>query len=330
MRRAWSLLLLVGALLLLASLYLPWEKASSSSGDPTGFLNLGLNPLSLDGWSSGIGPAAALSALLLAAVVAAAVARPNLSRRLPLGLCALFAGYFAVAVGAAVRSYAREREIEMKISHFHYAYGAYVRVSSAIVALLAAGAMRRAELVRSRSSSQRTVVVLVAGLLVSFLLPWQRFTVPPGRFTFLGIVSPAAVIAVVLALCLVAVSWRADAAAHAERAGLAAATALFTGAALSSHTDPGVRAYGAWSGSAPRLRSWRSRLRTALELRDSSYRRGQRSQHAGQRRCSSRACSFPGRARAMRRGEASGHTREPVSRRTAGHSPQALRRQLSR
>src|SRR2546421_10619655 len=104
MRRSWSALALVGALLLLASLYLPWEKASSGSRDPTGFLNLFPDPLSVDGWSSGAGPAAALSALLLAAVAAAAVVRPGLSRRLPLGQCALFVGYFAVAVGAGARA----------------------------------------------------------------------------------------------------------------------------------------------------------------------------------------------------------------------------------
>ena len=81
----------MGALLLLASLYLPWEKASGSR-NPAGFLNLGQDPLSLDGWSSGVGPAAALSALLLAGLAAVAVARPNQLRRLPLGLCALVAG----------------------------------------------------------------------------------------------------------------------------------------------------------------------------------------------------------------------------------------------
>src|SRR4051812_27796181 len=71
-RRSWPTLVLAGALLLLASLYLPWEKASSGSRDPTGFLNLFPDPLSVDGWSSGAGPAASLSALLLAAVAAAA------------------------------------------------------------------------------------------------------------------------------------------------------------------------------------------------------------------------------------------------------------------
>ena len=45
---------------------------------------------SVSGWSSEVGPAAALFALLLAAVAAAAWSRPNLARRLPLGRCALF------------------------------------------------------------------------------------------------------------------------------------------------------------------------------------------------------------------------------------------------
>lgn len=238
MRGSWSALVLAGALLVLASLYLPWEKASSGGA-----------PLSLDGWLSGIGPPAALSALVLASLAAVAVARPNLSDRLALGLCALLTGYFTVAVAAAARSSAQRLAVGLNALHFHYAYGAYVGVTGAAIALLAAGAMRRAELGRNRSASRVAVLVFVAGLLVSFLLPWQRFALP-GRFTLLGIVSPAAVIAVVLALCLVAVSWRVDAAAYAERAALAAATALFTGAALSSHIDPGVRAYGAWVGLA--------------------------------------------------------------------------------
>lgn len=88
------------------SLYMPWQKAScgpeclrGQGGDVTGLLNLFSENLSVDGWSSGVGDAAALSALLLAAVAGVALARPNLAGRLPLGLCALFLGYFALARG---------------------------------------------------------------------------------------------------------------------------------------------------------------------------------------------------------------------------------------
>src|SRR5215211_523494 len=198
MRRPWSVfLLLAGALALLVSLYLPWQKAScgpecvrGQGGDVTGLLNLFSENLSVDGWSSGIGDAAALSALLLAAVAGVALARPNLACRLPLGLCAVFVGYFALAVAAAARSVADQREVGMEGVDFHYAYGAYLGVAGGIVALLAAAALRRNDLVRERSASQLAALVLGLGLLVSFLLPWQRVGLPQ-NFNFLGIEEPA-------------------------------------------------------------------------------------------------------------------------------------------
>jgi hypothetical protein len=138
----------VGALLLLASLFLPWEKAPSGSGQVTGFSNLFADPRTVDGWSSGVGPAAALSAVLLAAVAAVAVARPNLSRRLALGRCALFAGYFVIAVGAGARFSVQRQAVELKGARFHYGYGAYLGIAGGAIALIAAGAMRRRELER--------------------------------------------------------------------------------------------------------------------------------------------------------------------------------------
>ena len=241
MRRSWSALVLVGALLLLVSLYLPWERASSSGRDPTGFLNL----LSGDGWASGVGPAAALSALLLTAVAAVALARPNLSCRLPLGRCALFAGYFAVAVGAGARSAAQRNSAALDGAHFDYGYGAYFGIAGGIIALIAAGAMRRRELERYHSASRIVILALVVGLLVAFLLPWVRF-VAPTPYAWLGITTPAATVAAVLALCL-PVGW-SQAHAHTERLVFAAATALFTDAALRSLPFSGSRAYGAWVG----------------------------------------------------------------------------------
>jgi hypothetical protein len=210
-----------------------------------GLLNLFPDPLSVDGWSSGVGPAAALYALLLAGVAAAAVARPSLSRRVPLGQCALFAGYFAVAVGAGARSGAQRQAIELGGAHFRFGHGAYLGIAGGIIALIATGAMRRQELERYRSASRLTVGVLVVGLLVAFLLPWERFSLN-ALFTLLGITTPAAVVAAVLAPCLPAAWSRAH--AHTERFVLAATTALFTDAALSSLPYSGSRVYGAWVG----------------------------------------------------------------------------------
>ncbi|HEU0246303.1 MAG TPA: hypothetical protein VFR38_04385 [Gaiellaceae bacterium] len=253
MRRPWSVsLLLAGALALLVSLYMPWQKAScgreclrGQGSDVTGLLNLFSENLSVDGWSSGVGDAAALSALLLAAVAGIALARPNLADRLPLGLCAVVVGYFALAVAAAARSVAHQREVGMNGVDFHYAYGAYLGVAGGIVALLAAAALRREELVRERSASQLAALVLGVGLLVSFLLPWQRVGAPQD-FTFLGIEEPAALVAAV-AVCVAAVWWMSES-SIGEWLGLSAATAVFTVAALSGVTLGVAHAYGAWVG----------------------------------------------------------------------------------
>ncbi|MGH2727555.1 MAG: hypothetical protein ACRDKS_11355, partial [Actinomycetota bacterium] len=253
MRRPWPVsLLLAGCVALLVSLYMPWQEAScgpecrrGQSGDVTGLLNLFSGRLSVDGWSSGIGDAAALVALLLAGTAAFALARPDLTGRLPLGLCAVFVGYFAFAVAAAARSVADQREVSMNGVDFHFAYGTYLGVAGGIVALLGAAALRRNELVRERSASQLAALVLGVGLLVSFLLPWQRVGAPQ-NFTFLGIEEPAALVAVV-AVCVAAVWWMSES-SIGERLGLSVATALFTVAALSAVTLGVAHAYGAWVG----------------------------------------------------------------------------------
>jgi hypothetical protein len=237
-RRIWSvLLLLAGALLLLASLYLPWQEFRGR-GDSLTFAG----SQSLDGWSTGVGPAAALFALLLATMAAGALARPDLTARLPLGQCALLAGYFGLAVGAETRSVASA----LQLHHVHFAYGAYLGIAGVIVALLAAGVLRWRELVQYRAAGQLVALVLVVGFLVALLLPWQRFTWGPP--TFLGIANPATVVAAVLALCLLVTWWRVDSAARADRLTFSAAVALFTGGAVSAITFPGSYAYGAWVG----------------------------------------------------------------------------------
>src|SRR5712691_11847362 len=166
MRRLSSALLLVGGLLVLASLYLPWQEASCNSAQCGAGLLGGFvaETQSVDGWSSQVGAATALVALLLAAVAGVALLRPWLATRLPLGLCALLAGYFAFAVAAVARSNAHYRELGSRALHFHYAYGAYLGVAGGIVALLAAAALHRDELVRDRSLSRVAALALVVGL----------------------------------------------------------------------------------------------------------------------------------------------------------------------
>ncbi|HEX6700751.1 MAG TPA: hypothetical protein VF101_08485 [Gaiellaceae bacterium] len=249
MRRAWPVfLLLAGGLAFLASLYMPWQEAScgprcGDGGDVFGLLNLFPEGLSIDGWSSGIGDAAALVALSLAGGAIAALVRPNLTKRLPLGLSALVASYFAFAVAAQSRSFGNQRQVGLTGIDFHYAYGAYLGVAGGVVALLAAAALRRGELARERSASRAAALVLGLALLVSFLLPWQRIG-GQQPIKFLGIESPAAVLAAVAA-CLAVASWTSRSSVG-ERLGVSATTALFTGAAVGAVTLGASRAYGAW------------------------------------------------------------------------------------
>ena len=98
MRRGLAVLLLTGALAVLASLYLPWQEASfPGQGGVYGLGNLFAGNLTIDGRSSLAGEAAVLFALLLVALAAAALIRPNLAGDLPLGLCTLLAAYFTLA-----------------------------------------------------------------------------------------------------------------------------------------------------------------------------------------------------------------------------------------
>ena len=202
----------------------------------------------IEGLSPEVGRAAALFALLLAAVAAVAWARPGLARRLPLGRCALLAGYFGIAVGVQTRSDAQN---QIPGEGLHYAYGAYVGLAATIVILVAAGVERRGELARYRSASRLVLLLLVAGLLGAFLLVWVQGSLyvdgqVAATFADPGIASAAAVVAAALALCLPA-AWSRPDAAFVDRLGLTAAVALFTGAAAVSFPPfYGHRAYGVW------------------------------------------------------------------------------------
>ena len=154
-RSASAFALLVGGLVLLVSLYAPWQDASvrEQRRDVASLLNLFGRTLTIDGWSSGIGEATALAALLPATVAILALARPELADRLPLGLCALVVGYFGLALAVQARSVAQQRELMTRgiDVEFQFAWGAYLGVAAAIAVLLAAAAMRRQEVVPART-----------------------------------------------------------------------------------------------------------------------------------------------------------------------------------
>lgn len=247
-----------GALALLVSLYLPWQEVSAPSSAPisplggtsggagAGLPNLfsGSANLNIDGWSPSVSGAAALSALVFATLVAVGLMRPVLLSRLPIGLCGLLVGYFAFAVAAVTRSTADNNELayrQLGAFHLHYAYGAYLGVADGLVALVAAGGLRRNEIFHYRSMPRTASIVLAAGLLISLLLPWERFTAVQ-RTTFLGIESPAAILAAVV-ICA-AVVWRTTGGTLA----LSATAVLLAGAAVSGVTFGVVHSYGAWVG----------------------------------------------------------------------------------
>jgi hypothetical protein len=246
MPRRWPIvLLLVGAVGLLVSLYLPWQETSSNStsffgrgGDVNDLLNALGGPRTINGWSSTVGQAAELSALLMVGFATFALARPQLVRVLPLGQCALFVAYFGLAIGVETRSIAHR----LAIGHFHYAYGAYLGLAAAMLVLLAGGVARREEAVRHRSASQLAASILAVGLLGAFLLPWL-YGAPVEGIAFPGIDDPPIVIAAAITLSLLAVWWPADSGPRTERLVLSAAAVLFIGAGFSV-----VRgySYGAW------------------------------------------------------------------------------------
>ena len=131
----------------------------------------------LDGWESGVAPAAALAALLLVALSAVAFARPELSTRLPLGRVALVTAYFGIAVAADSRSRGRFLVgAAESAADVEFAYGAYIGLGAVAAMLLATVVLRRAEFqLLLRSPLAVAAMILAAGLLLVFLLPWRRF-----------------------------------------------------------------------------------------------------------------------------------------------------------
>ena len=249
-RRPWpALVLLLGGVLLLVSLYLPWQRVSldrsyfeNEGGAVEALLQLFAGADSLDGWKSAVAPATALAALLLVGLSAVAWARPLIADRLPLGRSALVAGYFALAVAVDTRSGARlltgsEGGDGVDIV---FAYGTYVGLSAGAALLLAALILRRADLLDYWSTGAVAAGVLSSGLLVGFLLPWERF----GWYQATGISVAAAQVAALFALCIPS-AWRSG---HVARLGLALLAALFTAAAFSTVTTTlgFARAYGSW------------------------------------------------------------------------------------
>jgi hypothetical protein len=226
MARRWpSVLLSAGAVLLLASLYLPWRTQSCESLGPFGCRSIG-------GWDS----AAALVAVLLALAAAAAAWNTALLPRLPLARLALLGAYFGLVVDVHVRSIASLLRAEG--FSVHHAYGEYLGLFAVIVVLAGAIFLRRNEVVRRRAPVDLLVIGLTVALAVSSLIPWS------GDFSS-SILDPVRG-AVVLALFAVPLESRVP--TSRQRLALAAGAATFSGGAVAESTYG--HPVGLWIGLA--------------------------------------------------------------------------------
>ncbi len=235
MRERTPLLGLLGsASVFLVSLYLPWRSAPRGAA--------------LNGWASVDGYAAALLALALVACSAAALLRPPLAGRLPLGGLGAGLAYFASAVAVQVDAVFAEpppgtpgwAAVGL---HYGWTYGLYVGVGSGAVAGVAALVLRRPELLRRRAPSDAAAAMLGLGLLASFLLPWAAasgsvweeigLSTSPGTIAAVGILLGAG---------------RLPAAGAPLRLGGAVAAAMLTGAAASGFQFSAAHRYGTWVG----------------------------------------------------------------------------------
>ncbi len=266
MRWQWPLiLLLLAPVLVLVSLYLPWQEASCASGAGLSVSGSGASATlpdlfdcslsHINGWSS-VGDVAALASLLLAVLASAAFVWPTTRARLSLEQGALALAYFTIAVAAQTRLEGRQSSFVGQASgetaggHFHLAYGTYVGLAAAAFAVLG-GVAAAGETLRARPPLRRMLgIVFAGGLLVALLLPWQRVGPPrSGHLSELGVVNAPGVVAAVLAIRLLVVCWKRGTTGRFEQTGLALASLLFVGAAVTPRVEV-AHAYGAWVGLA--------------------------------------------------------------------------------
>jgi hypothetical protein len=249
-RRLSLYVLLASALVLLASLFLPWRE--TATGRNLAFTNADslitiFNGGRVDGW---VGIAGDVAVLLVVATVLATVATlrsPHLSARLPVGGLGVALGYFAVTVAHEAHMLAGELggfTGKPQTLHSSWAYGFYLGIASAGVAALSALAFRGSEPLRPRGAADAVALVLGIALLVSFLLPWVGFR-QVESYSVRGIETPPAPITA-LGLFLGG-GWLHEA-GRRWRLPVAIATAILTGGAASALGISGEHAYGTWIG----------------------------------------------------------------------------------
>jgi hypothetical protein len=241
--------LLASSLVFLASLFLPWRDTTSNVvfGDQ-GFLNL-LAGGSVDGWLALAGDVAVLLVVTIVLATVAALRRPQLAVRLPIGGLGVALGYFAFAVAVEVHTLTREFgggfTGRPPTPHSGWTYGFYLGLSSAGVAALSALAFRSAEPLRVRGAADAVAIVLGLGLLISFLLPWFEAGGPAG-IGIHGIETGAAAIAALV--LIVGGGWLHGEAGRRWRLPVTIAIATLTGGAASAVAFFYVHRFGTWLG----------------------------------------------------------------------------------
>jgi hypothetical protein len=247
--------LLASALTFLTSLFLPWRETQGQAlGGVQGVLDqFSGSGHEIDGWVTGTGDVAVLLgvAIVLAAIVT--VLRPQLGAKLPVGSLAVALAYFAVALAMEVHTYSRIFNVftgHAAKLHSSWAYGFYLGLASAGIALLSGVAYRWSDRLRPPDRGDMVACGLGIALLVSFLLPWVGFGRPEGD-SIPGIQSPAAPIAA-LGLMLGA-GWLLREDGRRWRLPFSIATAILVGGAASALAVGGSHRYGTWIGIASAL-----------------------------------------------------------------------------
>jgi hypothetical protein len=242
--------LLASALTFLASLYLPWQEVSypglrSAGGQGVlGLLNLFAFGNNSDGLTTQAGVVASLAALVLIAAAAVALVRPGgVGHRLPLFPFALALLYLAIAGLAALRGEeAPTNSFQHSGTQYHYAYGAYLGVAAAAVTLLAAAFLERASLARRPTSVEVIALLLGAGLLVAFLLPWASALFLAKAISYPGVNDPLVVLAAVGVCLLVGALLRSRSAPY-----VGGMIAVLVGASMNEVSTELRVDYGAWT-----------------------------------------------------------------------------------
>lgn len=235
------LVVLASALTFLASLFLPWQelRPPESGAGVLGVLNLFASGGNVEGWSTTVGVAASLAALALAAVAAAALIRPTAAIRArftPIALAMLY-----LAIGSVLVMRAEEKVYGRRLHlHLHSAYGMFLGLAVAAVALVGAVALEASAIRRPRPT-ESLIALLGVGLLASALLPWASPFGPDQTLSFPGVtlglvVLPAAGVCVIVGMAL----W-----AGTTRYAAAVAVAVLTGAGVNAIWPNTIR-YGAW------------------------------------------------------------------------------------